>query len=174
MQRCLPVYGFITILLCCIATGITAQTNSDTLRGNIVSKVISDGKKYVGKPYRYHAEGHTLDCSGFVSLIYAKNGISLSASCKKLAGEVQRIGMNMVEAGDLLFFRGRRTSSVGHVIMVIGKEGKDLLVMHSCHRGIIIEKYSLSFYLKRFLFAGRVPQLETGKETEDNKPARTL
>lgn len=133
----------------------------------LVDSIITIGKKYLGKPYRYKNESTpTLDCSGFTCHIYAQLGIKLSRSSASQAVQTLRIDLADVQPGDLLFFKGRNMSSstVGHVSMVIEVNDNGLKMMHSCQRGVLIEDYPLTYYKQRFLFAGRLKELD---ELED-------
>ena len=44
--------------------------------------------------------------------------------------------------------------------MVIDTTGGQIKMMHSSSRGIVIDSYPNSYYGKRFLHAGRIPELE--------------
>ena len=88
----------------------------------LVDSIITIGKKYLGKPYRYKNESTpTLDCSGFICHIYDQLDLKLSRSSVSQAVQTRRIDFGDVQPGDLLFLKGRNisSSSVGHVSMVI-------------------------------------------------------
>lgn len=137
-------------------------TNIDSLDIALdkINLIINFGKNYLGKPYRYTvADGSILDCSGFVSYIHRCNGFDLPRSCTSLASLTEKISLSEIKKGDLMFFKGRDINSekVGHVSMVTFVDGDVIEMMHSCNRGIIIEKYnSNSYYTSRLLFAGRL------------------
>ncbi len=129
----------------------------------LVDSIISTGKLYLGKPYRFrNSKNEIMDCSGFLSYIFSQHNIPLSKSSQAIASNTVRIDLNDVRKGDLLFFKGRNILSpaVGHVSMVIEKNINEFTMLHSCRRGVIIEKYPVKYYKERFLFAGRVPELE--------------
>ena len=129
----------------------------------LVDSIITIGKKYLGKPYRYKNESTpTLDCSGFICHIYDQLDLKLSRSSVSQAVQTRRIDFGDVQPGDLLFFKGRNISSsaVGHVSMVIEVNDNGLKMMHSCRRGVIIDDYPMSYYKERFLFAGRLKEMD--------------
>jgi poly-gamma-glutamate capsule biosynthesis protein CapA/YwtB (metallophosphatase superfamily) len=125
-----------------------------------VDSVIEFGSTYLGKPYRYQGDAPwSLDCSGFISYIYSKFGVSLPKSADAMEGSVDKIDFSRVEKGDILFFKGRDTNSkaVGHVALVVEVQENGVQIMHSCNRGILVEHYpGLDYYNRRFLFAGRI------------------
>jgi hypothetical protein len=135
-----------------------------TLREAEIDSVIAFGKKHLGKAYRsLSPEGRVLDCSGFVSYIYYQQGLDLPRSCPAIAQKTNKIKLSDVKKGDLLFFKGSnsKSSAIGHVAIVISVIGDKVEMMHSCNRGIIIEKLNgNSYYTQRFLFAGRLPQCQ--------------
>lgn len=136
-----------------------------------VDSVISLGAAYLGKPYRYKGDAPwSLDCSGFISYIYSEFGVKLPKSATAMEGSVNKIDFSQVAKGDILFFKGRdiNSRSVGHVALVVNVLDKGVEIMHSCNRGILIEKYpGLDYYNRRFLFAGRIKDVPL-KSLTDN------
>lgn len=130
---------------------------------NTIDNIIDLGKTLLDKPYRSVVSGgKVLDCSGFVSYIYGQNGFAMPNSSASIASLSEKVNLSEVQKGDLLFFKGRNINSsrVGHVSMVTWVDGGVIEMMHSCRRGIMVEKYnSNSYYTSRLLFAGRWPQL---------------
>lgn len=131
---------------------------------SVVDSIINYGKTFLGKPYRYKGESKwPMDCAGYLSHIFSKYNIDIPRSSTGIAKVVKKIELSEVKRGDILVFKGRRirSSSAGHVTLVIAIEGDTITMMHSCSRGIITEQYpKLDYYKKRFLFAGRVPALK--------------
>ena len=144
------------------STHIFGKEKNITLYEPEIDKVIEFGKKYLGRAYRsLSPDGRVLDCSGFVSYIYFQQGLDIPRSCGAIAQKTQKIKLSEVKKGDLLFFKGRnsKSSEIGHVSIVISVIGDKIEMMHSCNRGIIIEKLNgNSYYTQRFIFAGRLPQ----------------
>lgn len=136
---------------------ITSET-----KDNLVNLIIAEGKKLLGKPYRYRGAGKfPLDCSGFVSYIYSKHNISLPRSSRGQHQHTQIVTGNPLP-GDLIFFKGRnaRNKRVGHVAMIIDVKDNEITMMHSCSRGILIEKLNGNkYYEKRLIGIGRISDL---------------
>jgi hypothetical protein len=64
-----------------------------------------------------------------------------------------------VRKGDILLFKGSNLKSkrIGHVSLVVEVNEKEILMLHSCRRGVIIENYLDSdYYLKRFAGVRRI------------------
>lgn len=168
-------YFSVLLLILVSCFSMSAKSINDTISNkeipifDEIETVITFGKKYLGKPYRYRTtEGRILDCSGFVSYIYKEIGIILPRSAPAIANVSKKTDLSKVEKGDLLFFKGRDIGnrSVGHVAMVVSVDGNQIEMMHSCNSGIKIEKYNGNrYYTSRLLFAAKVPQLDEIDDT---------
>lgn len=128
-----------------------------------IDSVIDFGKTLLGKPYKFVVEGsRVLDCSGFISYIFGRQGLDLPASSASLARLTENIKQSEIKKGDLMFFMGRnrKRNKIGHVAMVTFVDDDLIEIMHASSRGIIVEQYnSNSYYTSRLLFAGRLPQV---------------
>lgn len=127
-----------------------------------IATLIEKGEALLGKPYRVRGIAPwALDCSGYVSYLYKQLGMHIPRSSAALSNFTERV--ETPQPGDLLFFKGRNTSTkrVGHVALVVANDDGDPIIMHStCQRGIIKHRLSqMAYFSKRYLFAGRVPQI---------------
>ncbi len=126
----------------------------------VVDSVISFGKKFLGLRYKYGGTTPLgFDCSGYVSYLFHKFGYTLPHSSSEMSAVGQKIDIKQAQAGDLICFKGRSTKSsrVGHVALIIQADSGQITMMHSCHRGVLIEKYNNSAYYKaRFMMCRRV------------------
>lgn len=143
---------------------VVGDTKAQTAHEELVADLIDTGKELLGKPYGYRGNlPWRMDCSGFVSYVYSRYGITVPRGSATQARYVKPVKKEDVLPGDLLFFTGRNRSSgrVGHVAMVIDVIDGDPVMMHSTNsRGIIIERLSRSAYFSsRYLSAGRVPEM---------------
>lgn len=140
-----------SILLVCGIHGIKGQV--------IAGDVVEYGSQFIGKPYKWkHPSGVVFDCSGFVShIVQEELGIELAGNCARMETQVTKIPLDSVRTGDLIFFAGRNTEirTPGHVALVVKDIEGTLSILHSCKRGVILEKYPEYYYPERFLFAGR-------------------
>ncbi|MEO6758626.1 MAG: C40 family peptidase [Saprospiraceae bacterium] len=112
-------------------------------------------QNFIGIPYHYagHAPRTGFDCSGFTSYILKEFEVSASPSSAIQSSQGNKIALENVMPGDLVFFgyRGR----VHHVAMVVENTAEGIMCVHStCSRGIIVENISTSKYWKpKILFA---------------------
>lgn len=129
---------------------------------HIVSNVIAQGERLLGRRYRTTGVAPwPLDCSGYVSYLYSKQGVSIPRSSAALSVFARKV--DDPQPGDLVFFKGRNASSsrVGHVALVVENNDGDLVIMHSTNRRGII-KHRLKndrYFSSRYLFVGRIPQV---------------
>jgi poly-gamma-glutamate capsule biosynthesis protein CapA/YwtB (metallophosphatase superfamily)/cell wall-associated NlpC family hydrolase len=118
----------------------------------IVQDIISFSKQYIGRPYHRGSKGpNAFDCSGFTSFIFRKFGYNLSPGCVTQVKEGAKIGKEDLQAGDLIFFKGRNAESsrVGHVGLVISNKGAgNITFIHASRRGVIIDDLNSSAYYK--------------------------
>ncbi|MCK9611418.1 MAG: C40 family peptidase [Bacteroidales bacterium] len=119
---------------------------------SIIDSVILFGKQFLGLHYKYG--GYTsqgFDCSGYVSYIFKNFGYSFPRSSSGMATVGEKVDIKSARKGDFIYFKGRSTKSshVGHVALIIEADSGQVTMMHSCHRGVLIEKYNDSDYYKR-------------------------
>ncbi|MCB5224266.1 MAG: CapA family protein [Candidatus Cloacimonadaceae bacterium] len=126
--------------------------------------MVETSRQYLGRPYKFrNPQGNIMDCSGFVQYIYSLHGVSIPRTASTQYASCRSISLSEAQPGDLMFFRGTNLSSnkIGHVAMVVENNGNGLKMIHSSSRGVVIDDYyNSSHYLRRFLYAGRMPQLE--------------
>ena len=126
-----------------------------------IDSIIDFGKNFLNKPYRYKGPSSwAMDCSGYIAFIFAGFGYQIPHSSISLGSIVENIDETEIKKGDLLFFKGRniKSNSIGHVSLVIETSNGSIKMMHSCHRGIVIDEYQkTNYYKQRFIKAGRLP-----------------
>ncbi|MEI7597361.1 MAG: LysM peptidoglycan-binding domain-containing protein [Bacteroidota bacterium] len=134
-------------------------TNYESSEDITIDSIISFAHKFIGRPYHSKMENFIFDCSGYVSFLFSKFGITLPRSSPAQAILGEKVDIKDLKKGDLVFFAGhRRNKHVGHVGMVISSDGNDFTMIHSStHRGIIIENFRGNPYFeKRYITARRV------------------
>lgn len=118
--------------------------------------------KYLGIRYRLGATGpKAFDCSGFTQNIFRNFGMELNRTARTQYKQGDKVDLDDVKPGDLLFFSGRRVSkNVGHVAMVTKVDEKtgELEFIHaSSSKGIAYQKFpDNGYYSRRFLGARRI------------------
>lgn len=130
----------------------------------VTRSMVETSRQYLGRPYKFrNPNGAIMDCSAFVQYIYALHDVSIPRTSRTQGASSRRIPLSEAQPGDLMFFRGtsRNSSVIGHVSMVVENNGNGLKMIHSSSRGVVIDDYySSPSYIRRFLYAGRMPQLE--------------
>lgn len=70
-----------------------------------VQAIMEEAKKYVGVPYRFGGMTPSgFDCSGFIHYVFNKKGILLPRAADEQFGRGERVSVNRLEPGDLVFF----------------------------------------------------------------------
>lgn len=129
--------------------------------------LISFAETFTGTPYKYAGCGpNGFDCSGFIHYIYKHFGIELPRSSKGLSLVGDRVSMDKLQPGDLVFFgKGQGNHlSIQHVAMVHTVGQGYYSIIHSTSRGVTIDdpmSTSWDYWQERFLFVRR-PQEMTG------------
>lgn len=139
---------------------IKQDTLSHFYKEATIDSLITLGKKFLGLPYHYG--GHSpsgFDCSGYVSYLYGQFGYQLPTSSSAMGAVGIEIPYKDARKGDILLFKGRNASAnyVGHVALVIDVDSLGLKMMHSCRRGVLIDRYpQIDYYRARFMGVRRV------------------
>jgi cell wall-associated NlpC family hydrolase len=121
---------------------------------SIGSEVVVRAIALLGTPYRYGGSAPGgFDCSGLVSYIYNELGIDVPRTAAEQYRAAQRVAMEQLEPGDLLFFR-TRGRSVSHVAIYAGS-GR---FVHAPQTGRNIELRQIGdgYYRARLVGAGRL------------------
>jgi cell wall-associated NlpC family hydrolase len=167
--------GLITLLLLFSSNLCWSQeiTKSDSVVLNkeciqditqVVDSAINYGKSFIGLAYKYGGTSTSgFDCSGFIKHIFNKYGLILPHSSRDYANIGDTISLKEIKKGDILLFKGSNLKSkrIGHVSIVVEVAENEILMLHSCRRGVLIENYLDSdFYLKRFVGVRRLNKMQ--------------
>jgi len=129
----------------------------------VVDSAINYGKSFIGLAYKYGGTSTSgFDCSGFLKHIFNKYGLMLPHSSRDYANIGDTISLKEIKKGDILLFKGSNLKSkrIGHVSIVVEVTENEILMLHSCRRGVLIENYLDSdFYLKRFVGVRRLNKI---------------
>ena len=134
------------------ATEIESATCEYSLRDSIAIYA----QEQLGTPYVYGgASQKGMDCSGFVMFVYKKFGILLPHSSKSMAKLGTEKDKSLSQTGDLILFKGRSSSTVGHVGIVYNNLVNDeLIFIHSSSPrsgGVIFSSLDETYYKTRFI-----------------------
>ena len=137
--------------------GYEMTANEDEL----ASHIIDYATQYLGRPYRHGSQGpKSFDCSGFTRYVFKEYGIELSPSSRTQYTQGEKISLDEVRPGDLLFFGGRAGGkTVGHVALAVDvdENGTITFIHAATSGGIRYDTYpDGGYYSKRYIGARRV------------------
>ena len=105
------------------ATPTLFQPTSVVPPSNAASVALQWARNELGKPYVFGAAGpNAFDCSGLMTYIFAKAGVSLPHSAAAQYDVTQRVSYSQLQPGDLVFYY----QPIDHVGIYIG--GGDIIV----------------------------------------------
>jgi len=114
-------------------------------------KVLATAKKYLGIKYRYGGTSRKgIDCSAFVRSVYKKHKINLPRTSRQQFKKGKLITKNKAKKGDLIFFRGEHSKSVGHVGIIIDPKRKLMIHASSGAKKVTISNYGKSYYRNHY------------------------
>ena len=135
--------------------------------------MVDYASKFIGTRYRSGASGPSaFDCSGFTSYVYKNFGITLSRSSRTQYLEGEKVSINNVKPGDLLFFssRGSGRGRVGHVAMVVSVDneaGTCRFIHASTKRGVGDQNFpDGGYYQRNFIGARRIIGTDAAPDNE--------
>jgi len=164
------------------AAGLAAQAKPAVAQGDDIAaqpvryRLASLGLDFLGVRYRRSGDSVAsgFDCSGLVKALFEKFQITLPHSSREQFKEGQKVGLDDLEVGDLVFFspRGSRGKTPNHVGIYIG-ENQFLHAAIKAKR-VLISNLTKPWYVQRFLGARRFPDLwKDEPKAADGKTADT-
>ncbi|NOT27430.1 MAG: C40 family peptidase [Acidobacteria bacterium] len=128
-----------------------------------LGEVIRTALGFLGTPYRNGGSDPSgFDCSGFVQFVFARHGTPLPREVRTQFQEGQKIDLDEVEPGDLVFFE-TVTRGASHVGIAVG-DGR--FVHAPSSRGVVrVEPYTASYWSRRFVGARRLSNTLTLTES---------
>lgn len=121
--------------------------------------LVSYAKSFLGVPYRYGGSTPSgFDCSGFINYIFGNFGFSLVRTSYGLAELGETVSLSSIRPGDLMFFKGSnaRSSSIGHVALVVEVLQNDIKFIHAANDGVRIDHLKTDYYIRRYMKSKRL------------------
>lgn len=133
---------FVSVVFSCVPIKIRTVAPPSGLRAHVVSTSID----LLGNTYRAGGRGPDyFDCSGLVSYVYKKVGLSLAPTAEEQGRSGIEVSLNSVLPGDLVVFRIKGDFHVG--IMVNERE----FIHASKSRGVAVDNLTLPYWMKNLL-----------------------
>ncbi|MAT54978.1 MAG: hydrolase [Saprospirales bacterium] len=113
------------------------------------NEIVDYAYKLRGAKYRYGGKSRNsgFDCSGFVCHVLNEYGIAVSGASYMLENQGEKIALDEVQPGDLLFFRKSKGGRVFHVSLVLSNDhGKTALIHATSGRGVVVDVLQESSY----------------------------
>jgi hypothetical protein len=131
-------------------------------------------KQWTGTPYVWGGNSLSggIDCSGLVQQVYKHFGVNVSRTTYSQIGEGKAVGMNELQAGDMVFFdTNPNVKGPDHVGIYMGG-GK---MLHAPRPGKAVEMVSLTsgYYQNAFMGGRRVQGIQGGGKAEAWDPGDT-
>lgn len=124
-----------------------------------IKKMIDYASNYKGVRYQYGGSTpQGFDCSGYVQYVFKKFDYVLPRTTSAQSNAGKNISKNKLQPGDLVFFKGSRSSDVGHVgiVVEIYKDNSFKFIHASTSRGVVEEYSTTPYYAQRYLRARRI------------------
>jgi len=88
---------------------------------NLRSKIIERAKQFIGDDYYLGGRSSsTVDCSGLVNLVYRTIGIDLPRNARDQFLKANKIKIEDLKIGDLIFSTGIKSKVINHVMIYSG------------------------------------------------------
>lgn len=119
--------------------------------------IVSYAEQFLGTRYKYAGTSPRtgFDCSGFTSYVMDNFDIRLPRQSSDQEKEGQKIRIEDVRPGDLVFYRRNRLGKVFHVSLVVANDREGITVIHSVSNGVVMENVTRSSYWKPKLSSAR-------------------
>jgi cell wall-associated NlpC family hydrolase len=121
--------------------------------------VVETALTFTGVRYKYGGTTRKgMDCSGLLYTVFLENDIALPRTSDMLSEEGEKIKVNKVQKGDLLFFKTRRgKTKINHVGLVVDVQDEEVKFIHSTtSRGVIVSSLREGYWNHAFVKATRL------------------
>lgn len=128
----------------------------------IIDELIAFARTYIGTRYRTRdkATGITLDCSGYCMMLFGHFGYEIPRTATSQYAAAPHVKRDEVRVGDIVLFRNRGNSRIGHVGIVteVDASKNNFRFIHSStSRGVISEWFvGNTYYTRRFVGFARI------------------
>jgi cell wall-associated NlpC family hydrolase len=124
-----------------------------------VYKITENALRFKGTKYKYGGTTENgMDCSGLVFTSFLEENVELPRSSRGMSLEGERLSLEDVNIGDLLFFEtNKKKKVINHVGLVVEIQPGHILFIHSStSKGVIISSLADDYWFDHFVMARRV------------------
>lgn len=143
------------VILCCSVQTWAMEADSVCHEMNYRDSITNYAANYIGVPYKWGGvTPDGFDCSGFVLYVFERFGVQLPHSSRSMADLGEKRAKTEAKAGDVIFFKGRNTTTIGHAGIVYHTSEDEVFFIHSSSPrggGVKISSLSNSYYKQRFV-----------------------
>ncbi|RIV44214.1 C40 family peptidase [Flagellimonas pelagia] len=121
--------------------------------------IISTAMTFSGTRYKYGGTTKKgMDCSGLVFVSLKENDILFPRVSYQMAMEGQKIDVDEVQKGDLLYFKTSKSGKrINHVGLVVEVDGDDIRFIHATtSRGVLVSSLREGYWKYAFVKAMRI------------------
>ena len=126
---------------------------------DLISKITEYAREFLGTGYKYGGTSTAgMDCSGLVHTVFSKEDISLPRTSRDMALLGEKLSLEEVITGDLLFFQtNSKKKVINHVGLVVDIAEQGIFFIHSTiSRGVIISSLTEKYWQDHFVMARRI------------------
>ena len=124
--------------------------------------ILHYARQFLGVPYQKGGKGPwRFDCSGYAGYVFSKFGYTLASNSASQYLQGEKVGLDSLRKGDLVFFKGRnaKSQSVGHVGIVyeVDPANCSFRFIHAAVQGgVRIDDSGHNYYHNRYIGAKRI------------------
>lgn len=110
---------------------------------NVVDKIISKARSYIGTPYRWGGTSENgFDCSGLIQTVFASAGINVPRTAAQQGKSGDKINFNDVQKGDIIQFASNASPSGKHIGLVskIDSNGQIYIIDAANKKSGVVER----------------------------------
>ncbi|MBQ0161688.1 MAG: C40 family peptidase [Treponema sp.] len=161
----------LTTLILFFSVSIFANENSSKAAKQREA-VCAKAKSYIGCPYKTGAIGpDSFDCSGLVFTVFREAaGVQLPRSAKAIYSAVKIVSSDLLEEGDLVFFKTTGNGQISHVGIYIGRNQFIHAASDGSNTGVIASSLTEKYYKNCYAGVGKaLPTAKTKESDNQNK-----
>lgn len=136
----------------------TNTPNETTLTPNLALDIVTYAKQFDGVKYKFGGTTENgMDCSGLVYTAFKAHDIYLPRISRDMAKKGEKVTMEDVKEGDLLFFHTGKTKVINHVGLVTASRPGYVEFIHATTRaGVIVSSLAERYWYTSFVEARRI------------------